>query len=238
MSTLNGITDQGIRNAARMKQKAQVAYATVMTGAQLLLANKRKQIQERYLKIAEEQRSYYSTNFRPLEDLELKDALDRFEQDQNPDELMERVSGALAKLRIMNVGAQHEGIRCLSEYNTGAAQMVIESAAQQEAMSATYAKILGEFRAYQDEEAAIDRGFNAVLQALNRGRGLGAQHLALSAIPSSLLSQMRFQFNYSPPVKELHDKQYEGLNLRTQLPTPPPEPAVAPRPVNRMRIKG
>lgn len=212
-TTKNGVDDDGIIEASNIKHKAQLAHAAVITAAQIYIALRRWRIQEQYLDIAEAQRNHYKNTFRPVEDMELKDALERFEKDTNLENLIDHVTSAYVAFRLQNTGAEYRAVAGIGQYHTGILRTAIQNAQISEATGATYAKIIGEYKLFLEEQNRIDGGIAALTQALARGRSLGAQHLSIASVNSNYLNALNFEYDYAGPVTELNDQQYQPMGL-------------------------
>lgn len=226
---LNGPTDADIIEAAHTKQKAQLAHASIVTAAQIYIMLRRWRIQEQYIKIAEEQRNHYKSVFRPLEDQELRDALQRFEKDTRLEDVIDHITNSLVAYRLQSTGMEYRAIENISEYHTGMLKYNITQAQINDVIQATYAKIIGEFKRFSEEQNRLDGGIAALTQALARGRSLGAEHLSLATVNSDYLKALNFEYDYAEPVTELNDQRYiemglvEKYNNNRVLPVPPKE---------------
>lgn len=173
----HGPTDGGQLGIADILKAAAIAAAAYNTTKAVEIATDQWDMAKRYWKIAHNWLDHYKSNYAPVEDQEVNEALNIPVTEPEYETARGR-SRVIAYLEFK--GVVDKTIRCTSEYCTGLREDMLEDLVSAQASAVALADGLG----YRNERAYVesrnDIRFDKMLNTAKRGRDMVADNVSLA----------------------------------------------------------
>lgn len=183
-----GITDSGIKAAARIKAIIDGSILAYNTYNSLRMAKLQRDLGEKYLELAEEHRNYYNEQYKPLEVSLAKEALELPLYERNKDSLF--AGQMLITARAQNAGKVDSAMTCTGRYCTGQrAAMMQNMLLEQAAVESTVA---GLAHRYADKEEIAHNAlrWEKRSQVLKIGRDIPTEAVSYANLATGIFGSL------------------------------------------------
>ena len=184
---LRGENDAGRSARAILWDVAATALAILNTVTAARMAAKQMDLAKRYLSIAQGWHSWYNSNFVPLEDQELDEAMNLPKAVPYFDAAVGR---ARASARFALRGRVQTRIRTTSQYATGLRGARLKEELIGQALALTMAEALGRRNEQARVDALDDRRWKRREQVVNRGRNLMADNVRFGQLAMGIYGDL------------------------------------------------
>jgi len=171
MNCTKGVDNTDKSILAALWEGLTAGIAAYNTGQAIDFALKQYDIAKDYLRISEWWNDYYKTNFAPLENQEILEALGLSEPTPKYDVQIGRAQTA-GRIKFKN--SINKNVQCTSEYCSGLRQQILYDTIVQEAQTVAVTAGLGYRNERAEMEKRSDVRWKRMINTVQRGRGLQA----------------------------------------------------------------